>query len=429
MRSQGTLGSCLGYWNARSFILAIDLMFVIVAFQTNVHRLHRCQRHHRTLYFMQRRMLLPLIPSPRSYLAERAKLLAQNMQIHRERLYPSHPSRAATGPKHANLRDLLHRSDLHHGLADPRGDVVNRVVVLLRMTAPRLSHIIAHRRDPHHHLRHVLDLLADLGLHDALDLLRVLHVRSRMHVQLQIHHHERAHLAGTHVRVALHAGDVREDLVELVDDLHGDAVHQGAHGLVEDLQADPHDHQRHEQSRDGVRVVPAEEESHQGAAQSDHGRHGVGAVVPGIGDDHLAVDLLAHQVGVPVQGFVHQDRHQGGDGGVPLQLALVRRLDLLGAAVAHGDASDQEEQSHQHTANDLHTAMAVGMVQIGGLLREATHDDDDHIRCKITQGVPSIYLSRIWVKTYRQSRQKSFQNNQPDTTSISGLKIAYLCNS
>ena len=365
-------------------------MLVIIAFQTDVHRLHRCQRHHRTLHFMQRRMLLPLTPFPRSYLAERAKLLAQNVQIHRERLYRLPAIRSPTGPKHANLRDLLHRRDLHHRLADPRGDVVNRIIVLLPLTPAPLSHIVAHRRNPHHHLGHVLDLLADLGLHDALDFLGVLHVRSRMHVQLQIHHHERAHLARAHVRVALHAGDVREDLVELVDGLHGDAVHQRAHRLVEDLQADPHDHQRHEQSRNRVGVVPAEEQRHQRAAQRHHGGHGVRALVPRVGDDHLAVDLLAHEVGVPVQTLVHQDRHQGSDGGVPLQLALVRRLDLHGAVVAHGDARDQKEQSHEHTTDALHAAMTVGMVQIGGLLGEAAHDHNHNICGQITQRVPGI---------------------------------------
>lgn len=103
------------------------------------------------------------------------------------------------------------------------------------------------------------------------------------------------------------------------------------------------DHHGNGQSGNGVGVRPLPDDADQRADQSDDRRDGVGAVVPGVRNDDGAVDLLAHDVRVPVQALLHHDRRGSRHGGVPLQLALVRVLQLV-------DALDADEPGGQAAA-------------------------------------------------------------------------------
>lgn len=66
-------------------------------------------------------------------------------------------------------------------------------------------------------------------------------------------------------------------------------------------------------------------------------------------------------------------------GGVPLQLALVRVLQLVDALDADEPGGKQQHGSDNHAAGQFHSPVAIGMIQIGRLLGHAADNDAHHV--------------------------------------------------
>mmetsp|Transcript_5961 Transcript_5961/g.9024 ORF Transcript_5961/g.9024 Transcript_5961/m.9024 type:complete len:284 (-) Transcript_5961:412-1263(-) len=132
-------------------------------------------------------------------------------------------------------------------------------------------------------------------------------------VYLDVYQGVAAHGAGPQLAVALHPLHLVQQRAQLGHHGGVGSVGEGLDTVPPALQAGEGEHGRHHQARQRVQ----HRQTHGGPHNAPHRhktRQGIAPVVPGIGNEHLAVQLLSHPGRHPVQQLLgddgNQSRHQ-----------------------------------------------------------------------------------------------------------------------
>lgn len=165
----------------------------------------------------------------------------------------------------------------------------------------------------------------------------------------------------------------------------GDSVLQNVVGDLEDEEADDHA---------GHRVQ--HREAQHGAGDADEGAdggQGVGAVVPGVGQEGAGVDELGVVAGVPVHGLLAHDgdhrRHQG-DGAGDGDGLVAAGEDGLQAHFADAQPRDHQDGAQQQGGDALQALMAVRVGGVGRLFGDPDPDPGDEGGEYVGEGVDGV---------------------------------------
>ena len=117
-------------------------------------------------------------------------------------------------------------------------------------------------------------------------------------------------------------------------------------------------------------------------------------MVPGIGNDGVALYLASHTDGDPVDEFLEdnaRNRSPKGDGsGHGRGCAMDGFDDFLPAVLQQQDAHSQQAASDEERGECLVFAVPVVVVFIGGLAADAHEEDDNEIGEQVAQRVDGI---------------------------------------
>ncbi len=198
--------------------------------------------------------------------------------------------------------------------------------------------------------------------------------------QVHIHQEHVAHLAGSQV---MNAGDARcleqglADRFDLV--VVGSAIHQVMQGVPGELPAHLAHHESDNRCCDRVQDRIASEVADDPDADDQRGC-GIGAGMPGVGNQQARLHALGHAQHVPEQQLLGDQSGRGHPecGTVHLRHGM-RVLQLEKRGPEHADTDGEQQGTQRKRGGRLESMMAIRMVGVRILLAEVAGQQNDEI--------------------------------------------------
>lgn len=203
--------------------------------------------------------------------------------------------------------------------------------------------------------------------------------------------------AGAEVVVCLHAIDSGDDSPDFFVNVLGQRDFEELfHSWDSEAECHYEDKHRDECGGEGVEDAPlSSEENRSGDADKRRDtRECVAAVVPCVGDNRHALDVVAHALGVAEEPFLGENRdkrHSESDiAGCGKQRAAQRSRDFGDGVGEEHQRDNRKSNSDEHRGKSLEFAVSVAVVFVDALGGDADKYDHDDIGDEIAERVDTI---------------------------------------